>query len=140
MTKLFFDSDVILDLLLDREPFSDDIAEIMEESESKSVQICISSTTITNVNHIVGRIEGYKNAHIKTQKILQLVKVENEGESTIKKAIASNFKDFEDAVQNYCAAEAEHSTIITRNVKDFKTSDLSIMTPKEILTKMNTMQ
>lgn len=137
MTKLFLDSDVILDLLLDREPFSEDIAEIMEESESKSIRICISSITITNVNYIIGRIEGYKKAHIKTQKILQLVQVENVGESTVKKAIQSNFKDFEDAVQNFCATEADHNTIITRNVKDYKTSELSIMTPTEFLMKMN---
>jgi predicted nucleic acid-binding protein len=134
MKKIFVDSDVILDLLIDSEPFNDDIAEILENSIRDRISVCVSSVTITNLNYIIGRIENRNSAAKKTAKILKLVKVENVGESTVNKSIASKFKDFEDGVQNFCAEESKHKILITRNTKDYKESDLAIMTPKEYLT------
>ncbi|MEM9837323.1 MAG: PIN domain-containing protein, partial [Bacteroidota bacterium] len=68
--------------------------------------------------------------------LLEIVQVEDVGQSIINMASASAFKEFEDAVQNYCAQEAGHGIIITRNTKDYKESTLSIMTPREYLAKM----
>lgn len=137
MKKIFLDTNVILDLLLDREPFSDDIAEIIEKSAQNSIELCVSSVTITDTNYIVEKYEGVKSARQKTKKILELVKVESVLESTVRKASASKFKDFEDAVQNFCAIESKHNLIVTRDVKGFRNSKLSVMTPKELLVKMN---
>ena len=136
MKKIFLDSDVLLDLLLDREPFMDDIAEIIEASLSSNVKLCVSPITVTNINYIIGRLENQKTADTQTKKVLKIVNVENVGQSTINKASQSKFKDFEDAVQNYCAEESGHLVIVTRNTKDYKESDLSILTPKEYLAKM----
>lgn len=136
MKKIFLDSDVLLDLLLDREPFADDIAEIIEHSLSSNIQLCVSPITITNINYIIEKLENRKKAAAQRKKILKMVKVENVGQSIITKASDSKFKDFEDAVQNYCAEESEHQIILTRNTKDYKESDLSILTPKEYLAKI----
>ena len=135
MKKLFLDTNVVLDLLLDREPFNDDIAEIIEYSIEIKQILCISSTSVTNLNYIISRLENKKSANKKTDRILELVQVENVGESTVKKAIKSKFKDFEDGVQNFCAAETNHKIVITRNTKDYKESMLSILTPKEYLAR-----
>ena len=136
MKKVFLDTNVLLDFLLDRKPFNDDIAEIIERSIDKSIQLCISSIAVTDINYIITRSEGVNAANKKTKKILKLVKVEAVGESTVHKSSNSKFKDFEDGVQNFCAVESKHKIIVTRNVKDFKESELSIMTPKEFLIKM----
>lgn len=64
---------------------------------------------------------------------MQLVKVESVGQTAVNKAANSKFKDFEDAVQNFCAKEAGRQIVVTRNVKDYKASDLSTLTPKEYL-------
>ena len=69
MKKVFFDTNVLLDFLLDREPFNDDVAEIIEYSISKTFKLCVSSITITNTNYIIGRSEGIKSANKKTKKI-----------------------------------------------------------------------
>ncbi len=135
MNKVFLDSDVILDFLLDREPFIDDITEIIEKSILGEILLCVSSVTIVNVNYIIGRFKNKKTAHQKTKKIMQLVKVENVGQSTVLKAIESKFKDFEDGVQNFCAQESNHRILITRNVKDYKESNLAIFTPSEYLAR-----
>jgi len=138
MKKVFLDTNVLLDFLLDRKPFNDDVAEIIEESIASSIQICVSSVTITDANYIIGRAEGVNAANKKTAKLLKLIKVESVGETIIQKASDSDFKDFEDGVQNFCAIDAGHRILVTRNVKDFKLSQLAIMTPSEYLAKMNT--
>jgi len=136
MTKAFLDTNIILDLLLDRPPFADDIADIFDIANNNSIVLCVSSLTIANVNYIIGRIEGSKKANQKTDKILQLVTVDPVGQSTVLSARKSSFKDFEDAVQNFCALESNHNVLVTRNTKDFKTSNLSIMNPIEFLAKL----
>lgn len=135
MNKIFLDSDVLLDLLLDREPFADDIAEIIEDSIAEKILLFVSPISITNVNYIIGKIENQKKADSQTKKILEIVKVENVGQAIVTKAANSKFKDFEDAIQNYCAEAAGHQIIITRNTKDYKESELAILTPKEYLAK-----
>lgn len=134
--KVFLDSDVILDFLLDRKPFSDDIGQLFEQSLNANLQLCVSPITMTNLNYIIGRLENKKQAQLKTKKILKLVKVETVSSSTITKAAASKFKDFEDAVQNYCAAEANHTIILTRNIKDYKESGLGILSPGEYVSQL----
>ena len=136
MKKIFLDSDVLLDLLLDREPFMDNIAEIIENSLSSSIKLCVSPITVTNINYIIGRLENQRKAETLRKKLLKIVQVEKVGQSIINKASNSKFKDFEDAVQNYCAEESGHQIIITRNTKDYKESNLSILTPKEYLAKI----
>ena len=134
MKKIFLDSDVLLDLLLDREPFMDDIAEIIETSLSTKVKLCVSPITITNINCIIERIENKRKADTQIKKILKIVTVEDVGQLIINKA--SKFKDFEDAVQNFCAEKSGHQILVTRNTKDYKESKLSILTPKEYLAKI----
>jgi predicted nucleic acid-binding protein len=135
VNKVFLDSDVLLDLLLNREPFADEIAEIIEDSIAEKIKLCVSPISITNINYIIGKLENQKKADSQTKKILEIVKVENVGQAIVTKAANSKFKDFEDAVQNYCAEDAGHQIIITRNTKDYKESRLSILTPKEYLAK-----
>ncbi|GAB5552089.1 MAG: PIN domain-containing protein [Saprospiraceae bacterium] len=136
MNKVFLDSDVLLDLLLDRTPFSDDIAAIIEVSIDSEVKLCTSPVSITNIRYIIGRLENKSKADLKTKKLLQIVDMENIGQTVIDRAVSSKFKDFEDSVQNYCAEESGHNIIITRNTKDYKESTLSIFTPKEYFAKI----
>lgn len=137
MKKIFLDTNVLLDFLLDREPFHFDIAQIIEQSINGAFEICVSSITITDTYYIISRSEGKRAANKKIKNILELVKVENVGESTVHKSSSSKFKDFEDGVQNFCAMEANHKIFVTRNVKDYKESELAILTPKEFLVKVN---
>jgi len=140
MKKVFLDTNVLLDFLLDRAPFSNDIAHIIDKAINESIRLCVSSNSITDINYIISRAVGTKNANKKTKQILELVAVENVGDSIIRKASKSKFKDFVDGVQNFCASESQHKIIVTRNVKDFKQSKLSILTPREFLAKMNSLQ
>ena len=133
MKKLYLDSDVLLDLLLDRVPFSNEIAELIENSIFSEIKLCTSPISITNIHYVIGRLENQSKADLKTKKILKIVSMENIGQEVIDMASNSRFKDFEDAVQNFCAEQAGHKILITRNTKDYKESKLSILTPREYL-------
>jgi len=136
MKKLFLDSDVLLDLLLDREPFAEDIARLIEKSIESKVKMYTSILSIANMHYIIGRLQTKKSADVKIEKILSIISIENAGQSVINNALHSKFKDFEDSLQNFCAVEASHLILITRNTKDYKESELSIFTPKEYLAKI----
>lgn len=136
MTKIFVDNDVIIDFLTKREPFFEEIKSIFQLAMEGTIKIHISSVTIVNVNCIIGRLESKHIALRKVEKLVEVINILNVSDATIKKALTSNFKDFEDAVQNACAIESKIDTLITRNVKDYRQSTLSIMTPKEFLVKL----
>jgi len=136
MKKLFLDSDVLLDLLLSRALFSDDIEVLIEHSINSEIKLYTSPISITNIHYIIGKLENQGKANLKTRKILKIVSMENVGQKVMDRASNSKFKDFEDSVQNYCVVESEHKIIITRNTKDYKKSELSILTPKEYLAKI----
>lgn len=133
--KIFLDSDVLLDLLLGREEFLEDIKWIFELSLKKQYKIYTSSLVIANIHYLVSRTLNEKKAYEKVNKLLGLLKVLDVGEREIKSSIGSKFKDFEDGIQNFTASTSQMEIIITRNTKDFKHSKLSILTPKEFLVK-----
>ena len=133
MTKLFLDTNVILDFILKREGFANEAAIIFDLGERKKLQLYLSSLSINNLDYVVSKIESKQKSREIIIKLLSLVEILSVDKSTIKKAALSEFKDFENAVQNFCAEEANLKHILTRDLKDFKKSKLSIQTPKEFL-------
>lgn len=131
--KLFLDANVILDLILKRQPFFDTIAKIITVAENKNYQLCLSSVTFVNVNYIACKFTDKKNV-LESLKMLRIVfDVLSVSETEIDKALHSKFNDFQDAVQHYCATLYNCDYIITRDLKDFKNSEIPVMSPTEFL-------
>ena len=133
MKKVFLDTNVVLDFILKREGFAKDTALIFDLGERKKLELCISSLSVNNIDYVVSKIESAKKSKEIILRLLSLVDILSVGKSTVEKAVMSEFKDFEDALQNFCAAEADIPLIVTRNLKDYKKSSLSILSPKEFL-------
>ena len=133
MKNIFLDTNVALDIILKRKGFAEDAAIIFDLGERKKLRLSLSSLSMNNIDYILSKIESKKKSRQIILKLLSLVDVLKVDRSTIEKAALSDFKDFEDAIQNYCAAEAGINHMITRNLKDYKKSKLSIQTPKEFL-------
>ena len=131
--KLFLDANVVLDLILKREPFFDNIAEIVTIAENKNFTLCFSSVTFVNVNYIACKFTDKKYVLESLKKLRVLFDVLSVSETEIDKALYSNFNDFEDAVQHYCALKNNCDYIITRDSKDFKNSEIPFLTPTEFL-------
>ncbi len=131
--RVFIDSDVILDLLQERPPFFNDSIEIFNLIETGKIEGFVSPLIFSNLFYILKKYKNEKFAFSSLLRLKLLLKVLPINEKTIDLALSSDFKDFEDAVQYYCALENKIPYIITRNVKDYKEKDLIILKPNEFL-------
>lgn len=141
MKKILIDTDVILDFFLDREPFSENAAKILTLCESKQIKGFITPVIISNVYYLLSQKGKQERVIDKLKNLLLIVDVLIMNKNSILVALNSNFKDFEDALQNYAAEiDGEIDLIITRNTKDLKKSKLVVMHPEEFLKSLNTFE
>lgn len=131
--KVFLDTDVILDLLTQREPHFEPAVELFLEIQDKAIQAYTSPVVIANLFYILNRHFDRKKAIQSLMKLRTLVGVLNCGVHAIDSALSSDFTDFEDAVQYYTAVENNIDILITRNIKDYKTASINITTPLEYM-------
>ena len=133
MISIFVDTDVLMDFLTKRVPFDIESMKIMEYGNRKKIQINISSLCLSNINYLIERQETKKKARQQIKGLLKLVEVLAVDRKIVEKSAYSEFKDFEDGIQNFCAEENGIRILITRNIKDYSKSNLSIQTPKEFI-------
>jgi predicted nucleic acid-binding protein len=134
MTDLFIDTDVIIDFLMDRKPFSRESAIILTLIEQKKLKGYVSSLTFSNLYYVLRRFESHNKVIPKLESLSKMVSILKVEEQTIKKALLSGFQDFEDSIQYFCATDNKRvDVIITRNTKDYKNSDIPVMTPGDFL-------
>ncbi|VEN74878.1 VapC toxin family PIN domain ribonuclease [Candidatus Desulfarcum epimagneticum] len=131
--KVFIDTDVILDLLTEREPHFEAAVELFLQIQDKAILAYTSPVVIANIFYILNRRLDRKKAIQSLIKIKSLVKALNCGDRVIELALSSDFKDFEDSIQYYTALENNINILITRNVKDYKTANITISTPLEYI-------
>lgn len=135
MKKIFLDSDVILDFLLSRTPFNQDIAKVLSMGMYGKLDLYTSPLIVANLHYLISKYASKKEALTSIEKISKIMTILSLGEKEIMAAVSSKISDFEDAIQNECAVNADMDIILTRNVKDYKQSKLAILTPLELLTK-----
>jgi len=133
MTKVFIDSDVVLDFLTKREPFHEEAMRIFEYANRGKLKLFVSSLSVNNINYVVSKLDSAEKAKKKLIALLELIEILPVGKSAVKKSLFSDFRDFEDGLQNFCAEEEKLTSIVTRNTRDYSNSHLVIQTPKEFL-------
>ena len=134
MENVFIDTDVIIDFLTDRKPFSNDSAKVFSLIDQKKIKGCVSSLSFSNLYYVLRKFGTHKKVITSLQELSELVDILKVDSGTIKSTLASGFKDFEDSIQYVTAQEYKKiDCIITRNIKDFKDSSLPVMTPETFL-------
>ena len=134
MTDLFIDTDVIIDFLIDRKPFSREAAIIFTLIEQKKLKGFSSSLTFSNLYYVLRKIESHNKVISKLDSLSKMVGILKVEEQTIKNALASGFPYFEDSIQYFSAVDSKKiDVIITRNIRDFKKSEIPVMTPGDFL-------
>jgi len=134
MTDIFIDTDVIIDFLIDREPHSREAAIIFTLIEQKKLKGYVSSLTFSNLYYVLRKIESHNKVIAKLDSISRLLTILKVDQQTIMYAIASGFPDFEDSIQYNCALDYKKiDVLITRNIKDYKGSEIPLMTPADYL-------
>ena len=137
MKRVFVDTNIIVDLIADRQPFSKFAIEIFEKAERNEVQLFTSSHSIATTHYLLKKYLEEKKLRDVIYNVLEYIQIIAIDQDIIKKGLKSKHKDFEDALQMLCAYNIEKlDYIVTRNIKDFKNSEIPAFPPDELLTKI----
>ena len=140
MKNVFIDTDVIIDFLIDRKPFSIEAAKIFSLIDQQKIKGCVASLTFSNLYYILRKIGSHKKVISSLQKFSEFVDILKVDSEIIKSALFSDFKDFEDSIQYFTALENKKiDYIITRNIRDFRATTLPVMTPETFLSTFENM-
>jgi len=131
--KVLFDTDVLLDVLLDRDPFAEASARLLSLVERAEIQGCVAATSVTTLFYLVRKSLGATKTKRTVEDLLALLEVASVNRVVIQQAVDARMRDFEDAVVACAAHESQVDVIATRNVKDFKHSPVVAQSPADIL-------
>ncbi|MFC4873792.1 PIN domain-containing protein [Negadavirga shengliensis] len=133
-SKLFIDSDVVIDFFTDRKPHVNPASELFELSEKGDVILYLSAVSINNIYYIVRKFLGHRKTLDVIEELTNMTEIVGTTQKEIIQALKSEFADYEDSVQHASALTIEGiDAIITRNVKDYKNSEIAVMTPLNYL-------
>ncbi|MFN3759699.1 MAG: type II toxin-antitoxin system VapC family toxin [Algoriphagus aquaeductus] len=134
MNRYFLDTNILLDFLGNRHPFGKYALEIFNKSLLKEWELWTSDNSILTSYYIISKEIGEAESRIKISRLINFLEIQPTQKAHIQQALDSNFKDLEDGVQHFCASSIPGlEGIITRNKKDFKTSQIPVFEPWEVV-------
>lgn len=117
--KVFLDTNILLDILLERDGFEDS-ATLFQWQDEGRLEIFVSVLTMINIAYVYQKTVGQNTAVANLKYLSTLVKTLPMDEAQLLQAVYMEGKDFEDILQAVCAAEGGCDCIITRNEKDYR--------------------
>ncbi len=134
MIKLFLDTNVLLDLLMERDPWAKNAALILSMGDRKQVEVLCCSLSFSTAIYLMQRFKYSRKEIVSKLSIVKSIcTITTVNDSVIDRMLQSDFEDLEDAVQYYSALSFGAEVILTRNTKDFALSKIPVMTPQEFL-------
>lgn len=128
--RILFDTDVILDLLLERQPFFPTAATALNLASQGKILGFVSGHAVTTLFYILSRKATPDKAREIIAELLKTLSVAPVTEKVIHSALTSKIRDFEDAVTHFAAQEERVTAIVSRNIKDFSKSEISVVLPE----------
>ena len=123
----------MLDFLGERDPYYISAAKIATLADKRQITIFVSSLSYATISYFLTKFEGIEKTKEKLRKFKVISEICELDELIIDKGLNSDFSDFEDSLQYFSALGKECDILITRNGKDFKKSQIPVMTPDEFL-------
>jgi len=133
MHKVFFDSDIILDVLAQREKFYTPAAKLFTLVDRCVIEGYTSPIVFANIHYVLTKMTSKDYSLKSLRNLKSILSILPINDKIIESALESGFNDFEDAIQYHTAKENEIRFLITRNKKDYKKSKISICTAEEYL-------
>jgi len=130
--SMLFDTNVVLDVLLDREPFATTGAHLFSKVERGILQGFVCATTVTTIHYLAQRTLGTAHARQKLRTLLRLFEVAPVNRSILEAALTSRLADFEDAVLHEAALHVGAQGIVTRDPSGFRGARVAIYTPDQL--------
>ena len=135
--RVLFDTNVVLDVLLDREPHSEAASTLFSRVETGALAGYLCATTVTTVHYLAAKAIGPERSVEEVQKLLNLFETAPVNRSVLEAALEAGFSDFEDAVLYESARHVDAEAIVTRNVQDFKQARIAIYSSDELVHVLN---
>lgn len=137
MKNIFLDTNILVDLIADRPPFSKYAIELFSLAEDNKIKLFTSSHSLATTHYLLKKYIDEKELRLILHNLLEFITIIPVDLDVLRKSLNSNHKDFEDAIQIYCASMVNGMEyIVTRNIKDFKNSEIPALLPNEIITKL----
>ena len=136
INKPLLDINVCLDLLLKRNPYLQEAAEIFQQSEHEEIQAVISAISFDTLAYVMRTYFSSWETAKKLKEMTSITTIGIANETVINNALKAGWNDIEDAVQYQCAVENNCDAILTRNTKDFAKSTLPVFTPFDFLERL----
>jgi len=130
--KVLLDTNIVLDLLMDRMPFSEYAVVLFSKVEQGTIIGYLCGSTITTVYYLVAKTVGATRAQEEIRKLLRLFEVAPVNRHVLESALAADFNDFEDAVIHEAACHVGAEALVTRNQKDFRKSRIPVYSSEEM--------
>jgi len=130
------DTNVILDVLLAREPFAQASAQVVGLVEQSSIEGFLCATTVTTLDYLLAQSLGRQEARKAVKRLLSVFEIALVNRPVLELALQSPMADFEDAVVAYSAKLVDAHAIVTRNTRDFAKSPLPALAPDELLAQL----
>ena len=134
--KILIDTNVILDVLYDREGFFDDSSAVWDICQTGKADGYISALSIPNIVYIMRKELDPQRIQQLVEQITMIFKVVDLSESDLKDAAGSFSDDYEDALHISQAKRIRADHMITRNVRHFENSTVSVLTPSQLIEKL----
>jgi predicted nucleic acid-binding protein len=131
--RLLLDINVVLDVILAREPWVREAAQLLGAVETRRVQGFVAGHTLTTVHHVVRKLHGKAAATMAVTDLLRILEVVPVEQSDFQQALALSMNDFEDAVQVACGIKAGVDQLVTRDPRDFRDIPVPATSPSEAL-------
>ncbi len=131
--KLFIDTNVVLDVLAQREPWFRDSARLLAHIEQGGATGHIAAHTLTTLHYLLAKHLGQQKTAAVLIDLTAMLRVEPVDHAVLQQALALGWRDFEDAVQAVTAAQCQADYLVTRNPRDFRQSLVPVITPSEFL-------
>lgn len=131
--RVLFDTNVVLDVLLDREPHAEIAAQLLSLVDSGRLDGVLCATTVTTIHYLASKASTPKEAARQVRELLAMFAVAPVDEGVLASALDLGFADYEDAVLHEAAVAAGASAIVTRNGRDFVKAALPVFDPVELL-------
>ena len=135
--RVIIDTNVVLDVLLEREPFAKAAVNVFCLVEESRIEAFLCATTITTIDYLLIQSLPASKARNALRKLISLFEIATVNRPVIERALVSKIRDFEDAVLEEAGQMAGVDGVVTRNTKDFKGCVLKVFEPKEFLAQFN---
>ncbi len=132
MKRIFLDTNVILDFILEREGV-DDAADILSLGECGDIEACVSVLTMANTAYVARKGHTPEELYVFMRDLSEIIRTLPMTESQLKEALTCLSTDFEDVLQYACAKDNSCNVIVTRNTRHFRISSLPVLTPSDFL-------